>query len=470
VHELPVQLTPPETSSTIGDEGRRRWVYSDLVYGRFTRWRDRLAALLIVLYLAVPWIEFNGVPLLRFDVPGRRFYILGGTFVATDLFLLALFMLIALVGLFWFSAVFGRLWCGWACPQTVYLEGVFRRLERWIEGSPAQRRKLDHGPRNGSFWTKKITKHLLYVGIAALLALSFTAYFVPPDESYAMFWNLGREGHPAAMIVAIVTALLVYLDFAWFREQFCHFLCPYARIQSVFLDDDSLIIGYDPVRGEPRGPIRRNDTQERGDCIDCKRCVQVCPAGIDIRDGLQLECVQCTACIDACDHVMTKIGKPKGLVRYDSVSGIERRKRRIARPRVLIYSGVMLILLITLGWRLADREDVSLAVVRLPGTPYVVQEDGMVRNMLQLNITNTLGETQSVRAELVGPEGSELLVQGQPFEIPPGERVTANAFVLVPEDQIVSSATEIQIRVLSGDRLVNSQSAKFLGPIYRGGK
>ena len=458
---------PPETAATIGDEGRRNWVYPDVVVGRFIRWRDTLGVFLIVLYLAIPWIKINGSPLLRFDIPGRRFQIFGGTFVATDMFLLALFMLIALVTLFWFSAVFGRLWCGWACPQTVYLEGVFRRIERWIEGSPMKRRKLDNGPHDANYWTIKITKHLIFWGVSTLLALSFTAYFIGPDASYKMFVNFGREGHTTAMIIAVSITAMVYFDFAWFREQFCHFLCPYARIQSVFLDDDSLVIGYDPLRGEPRGPIRKDSPPDKGDCIDCKRCVQVCPAGIDIRDGLQLECVQCTACIDACDMVMEKIGKPPGLVRYDSVSGLEGRKRKIARPRVIVYSGVLVLLLSILGFKLADRSAVSFAVVRQPGTPYIVQDDGRVRNMLHLNITNTQSKLLTVSVALEGPEGMEMLVPGEPFDIPAGDRITAEAFILVPKEMIRQAATDIAFHVLSGSDTLSSAEARFLGPVNR---
>ncbi|MBU1637394.1 cytochrome c oxidase accessory protein CcoG [bacterium] len=458
---------PPETSATIGSEGRRNWVYSDVVFGRFIRWRDALAAFLILFYLAIPWIKISGSPLLRFDVPGRRFHIFGGTFVATDLFLLALFMLIALVGLFWFSAVFGRLWCGWACPQTVYLEGVFRRIERWIEGTPLKRRKLDSGPKDADYWMKKIVKHGIFWGISTLLALSFTAYFIGPEASYRMFVDFGRNGHATAMIIAVSITAMVYFDFAWFREQFCHFLCPYARIQSVFLDDDSLVIGYDPVRGEPRGPLRKDAPPEKGDCIDCKRCVQVCPAGIDIRDGLQLECVQCTACIDACDMVMEKIGKPMGLVRYDSVSGLEGRKRKIARPRVIIYSGVLVLLLTVLGFKLADRSAISFAVVRQPGTPYIVQDDGFVRNMLHLNITNTSSEMVSAAIVLDAPAGAELLVPGQPFDIPAGDRITAEAFIMMPKQMIRSAATDIRFHILASNDTLASASARFLGPVYR---
>jgi cytochrome c oxidase accessory protein FixG len=350
----------------------------------------------------------------------------------------------------------------------VYLEGVFRRVERWIEGKPAKRKQLDAGERDDSYWTKKITKHLIYWGMSTALALSFTAYFIGPEASYAMFYNFGQEGHRTAMIVAVVTTLLVYLDFAWFREQFCHFLCPYARIQSVFLDDDSLIIGYDPIRGEPRGQFRPKETRTLGDCIDCKRCVQVCPAGIDIRDGLQLECVQCTACIDACDHVMERINKPHGLIRYDSVSGIEHRKRRIARPRVIIYSVVLVALIGLLGVKLAGRAPVTLSVVRQPGTPYVVQEDNRVRNILQLNLTNTLGDAQVVDVRMTGIDGAEVTVPGAPFTLQPGERISSPAFVMVPKESITQSSTQITMQLVQDGNVITEQDAKFLGPIYRG--
>ena len=469
---------PPEKTATIGEHGRRKWIYSALPKGRYTRARNVVSGFLIVLYLAVPWLTISGQPLLRFDIPGRRYHIFGATFVATDLYLLALFLLIALIGLFLFSALLGRLWCGWACPQTVYMEGVFRRIERWIEGTPLQRQKLDRGPRHDVYWTKKLAKHSIFAVISLALALSFIGYFLDPRASFAMLANLGAA-HPVAFVIALTTAAFVYFDFAWFREQFCTFLCPYARLQAVMLDEHSLIVAYDPGRGEPRGPLispyfsrgtkgvnQGTEGGQRGDCVDCKRCIQVCPTGIDIRQGLQLECISCTACIDACDTVMDKIHRPRGLIRYASLAGIAHRKRKTLRPRVALYSVVLLLILIVFTSRLTGRETVALTVARMAGIPYLVQQDGLVRNVFTLHVTNTEAQAKEVSVRVSGPEGMDVIVPGQPFAVEPGQRITAEAFVLRARKSISTAETPIEFQLISENNPVSSARAVFLGPVY----
>jgi cytochrome c oxidase accessory protein FixG len=462
--EIPL-LHPPESTATIGELGKRKWVYADLPQGRFARARTLVSTILVVFYVIAPWLSVGSQPFLRFDIPGRRYSLFGFTFVPTDLYLLALFLLMAAVGLFLFSALLGRVWCGWACPQTVYLESMFRRIERWIEGSPMKRRKLDNGPRDDAYWRKKITKHGIFTAFSIGLALSFTAYFIGPRASFGMLANFG-EGHAAALITALILAGVTYWNFAYFREQFCTFLCPYARFQSVMLDDHSLIVGYDPERGEPRGMLRPNDPVQRGDCIDCKRCIQVCPTGIDIRNGLQLECVSCTACIDACDAVMDRIGRPRGLIRYDSLKGLARQPRKVLRARVLLYGVVLLALVTAFSVRLSGRESVSLAVARAPGLPYMVQEDGKVRNTFSLHITNIEAHPEEIRIALQGPVGAVLLVPGQPFNIGAGERTAAEAFVTIPAADITTAETPLTFRLIQGERVLSEAPAVFLGPIH----
>ncbi|MBK6766524.1 MAG: cytochrome c oxidase accessory protein CcoG [bacterium] len=469
--ELPVVNGPamPNLTATIGKHGKRKWVYHDPAKGKWASRRNILSAILIVFYLVAPFLQINGNPFVLFDLVSRRFSFFGHTFLATDLYLLALLLVMSVLALFWFSAMFGRLWCGWACPQTVYLDGVFYRIERWIEGNARQRRESDDGPHDEGWWTKKIVKHAIFWLIATAMSLSFTAYFIGPEASYEMFWTFGAA-HPTAMTVAVVMTALTYFNFAWFREQFCHFLCPYARIQSVFLDEHSLIVGYDMERGEPRGRMQRTESEVRGDCVACNRCVQVCPAGIDIRNGLQLECIQCTACIDACDTVMAKISRPLGLIRYDSLAGIEHKKHKVVRPRVMLYLGVFAVLLTLFLVRLSEREIVDFAVVRAPGTPYLVQEDGKVRNMLQLHLTNADARTRTVSVTLDSPVPAELLVPGSPFEITAGERIKAEAFVMIAKENITALATPIEFKLMDGAEQIGSATAKFLGPVYTGGK
>jgi cytochrome c oxidase accessory protein FixG len=465
----PGDLHPPGLSATIGESGKRKWVYADVPSGRFARARTVIYSVLILFYVGAPWLNIGGQPFLRFDIPARRYHIFGATFMATDLYLLALFLLIAAIGLFLFSALLGRLWCGWACPQTVYLEGIFRRIERWIEGTPLERRKLDSGPHDAAYRAKKAISHAAYALISILLALSFAAYFVGPRVSFGMLTG-AVAAHPAALVTALVLAAATYFNFAWFREQFCTFLCPYARFQSVMLDDHSLIVGYDPIRGEPRGMLRPNDPVARGDCIDCKRCVQVCPTGIDIRDGLQLECVSCTACIDACDTVMERIGRPRGLVRYDSLAGLARKPRKIVRARVLLYSVVMLALLVAFVSHLAGREDVGMAVTRAAGIPYLVQEDGNVRNTFVIYINNVESHAETIRIDMEGPADAQVLVPGEPFDIPAGGRINAEVFVILPGARITAAETPIVFHARQGSTILSTARAIFLGPVHTSDK
>jgi cytochrome c oxidase accessory protein FixG len=461
------QPRPPSRQTTIGERGKRRWIYADLARGRFARARNVVSSLLIVFYVLAPWLSIAGQPFLRFDIPARRYGIFGATFVATDLFLLALFLIIAVVGLFLFSALLGRLWCGWACPQTVYLEGVFRRIERWIEGTPLKRRKLDSGPRDGAYWLKKITKHGVFIAISVFLSLSFIAYFIGPRAAFGMLWT-GGGGHPAAMVTAFILSIATYWDFAWFREQFCTFLCPYARLQSVMLDEHSLIVGYDPERGEPRGAHQPGSSWEgRGDCIDCKRCVQVCPTGIDIRHGLQLECVSCTACIDACDTVMERIGRPRGLIRYDSLAGLARHPKKVIRSRVVLYSVVMLALLSVFAVRLIGREVIELSVTRAPGVPYLVQDDGRVRNLFVVHVTNTDARERTVSVEVTGPDNLSVIVPDQPFHLASGGHRSSEVFVTLPAAQIMSAEIPLHFRVVADFETVSEARAVFLGPLHR---
>ncbi len=347
----------------------------------------------------------------------------------------------------------------------MYLEGVFRRLERWIEGTPLKRRKLDSGPKDDAYWSKKVTKHALYLALSVLLAFSFTAYFVGPRVSFGMLVNFGAD-HAAALITALVITAITYWNFAWFREQFCTFLCPYARFQAVMLDDHSLIVGYDPARGEPRGARRPDEPTNLGDCIDCKRCVQVCPTGIDIRAGLQLECVSCTACIDACDTVMTRLGKPRGLIRYDSLAGLAKQPKRTLRARVVLYTLVLLALVGVFTARLVGREIIELSVARSPGVPYLVQDNGLVRNLFHLHVTNTDAAARTITIALDGPQGAELLVPGQPFTVKAGERISAEAFVLLPRKRISTAETPIAFRLLEHGALLSAGQTVFLGPIH----
>lgn len=381
----PPTAPPPNRDSvtTIRDDGSRAFLYPADAHGRFNRARQISAAVLIFFYLSLPWIKINGYPAVFLDVTERRFHLFGLTLAAQDMWLM--FFLITGVGfsLFFITALLGRIWCGWACPHTVFLDQVYRRIERWIDGDALKRRALAQAPLSGAKIFKRVLKHGLYVLVSAIITHLFLAYFVSLPAVWEMVKAAPTDHWAAFAFVAVYTGGL-YFNFAWFREQLCIVICPYGRIQSALIDDHSLVIGYDAQRGEPRG---RPGTPDAGACVDCNRCVNVCPTGIDIRQGLQMECIGCTACIDACDDVMTRLKRPTGLIRYDSQTAFAGKRTRWLRPRTLLY-GVLLGVGATVATiALATIRPANLGVTRITGTPYVVSED-FVRNQFLVRIVN----------------------------------------------------------------------------------
>ena len=372
-----------DSVTTIRSDGSRPFLFPADPHGRFTRARRLSAFGLIALYLSLTWIQINGYPAVFLDVAERRFHLFGITLAAQDLWLL--FFLITGLGfsLFFITALLGRVWCGWACPQTVFLDHVYRRIERWIDGDAIKRRALAMAPLSASKVAKRILKHGLYVLVSAVITHLLLAYFVSIPEVWSMMRAAPVEHWSAFAFIVVATAAL-YFNFAWFREQLCIVICPYGRIQSALIDDHSLVVGYDAKRGEPRG---KAGTPDAGACVACNRCVQVCPTGIDIRHGLQMECIGCTACIDACEDVMTRLGRPRGLIRYDSQAGFQGAKTRWIRPRTILYFGLLLLGAAVATKALTTVKPASASVTRMTGAPYVVDETS-VRNQFLVRIVN----------------------------------------------------------------------------------
>ncbi|MBX3274523.1 MAG: cytochrome c oxidase accessory protein CcoG [Sandaracinaceae bacterium] len=384
-----VQL-PVVGAGSLREDGRRNFVHPADVAGRFVKARYVVFALLIGFWAGLPWVPINGNPALFLDVERRRFFLFGGTFNAQDAWLL--FFLFSGVGLsvIVVTALVGRVWCGWACPQTVFMEGMFRRIERWVEGPRNVRLKRNEGPWSADKIWRKVVKHVLFALAALFVSHVFLSFFVSMPSLLEMMRRSPAE-HPTAFAWMVGVSVILYGNFAWFREQLCVIICPYGRLQSVLTDRDSLVVGYDAERGEPRG---KASDANAGDCVDCKRCVVVCPTGIDIRNGLQLDCIGCTACIDACDEVMDKLKRPRGLVRYDSQNGLEHQpKKKILRPRLALYGALALAW--GVGAFLAFRTHTSFEanLVRLRGAPYHLVEEGTIaRNLFTLHVVNKASE------------------------------------------------------------------------------
>jgi cytochrome c oxidase accessory protein FixG len=408
-------------------------LYPAHVPGAFYKTRSLVGFALIVLYLALPWIPVGGAPAVFFNIAERRMHLFGLTFLTQDLWL-AFFVVSGLgFGLFTVTAVLGRVWCGWACPLTVFLD-VVRKVERWIEGDGPKRKRLESEPASFGTSARRLLKQGAVGLLAAGVAHGFLAYFVSIPGLFKMMHE-APAAHPGAFLLAAGVTAVLWFSFAWFREQFCIVLCPYGRLQSVLTDVHTLVVGYDSVRGEPRGSRRgkavaaSGTVEVSGDCLDCGRCVQVCPTGIDIRQGLQLECIGCAACIDACDAVMEKAKRPRGLIRYDSLSGLAGKERRFWRPRLMVYGFLLAVGISAATLAVSTLREAVVSFTRLPGPPYFV-ENGVLRNQFLLRVLNKEPHANHFKLALEGgvPEG--MVLQGDLEEDVSGWGETQRVIVL----------------------------------------
>jgi cytochrome c oxidase accessory protein FixG len=448
-----------ESLATIREDGSRKFVHPADVRGRFTTLRGLAMVLLMAIYIGLPWIPINGNPALFFDVANRKFHLFGITILTQDLWLAFFIITGAGFALFYITALVGRVWCGWACPQTVFLD-IIRRIERWIEGDAPQRKRLEDSPWTAGKTIKRGLKQAFFLGFAMLLAHVFMSYFVSLPVLYKMVHQAPAANWGVFLFVFLMSAAL-WFDFAWFREQFCIVLCPYGRLQSALMDNDTINIGYDVSRGEPRG---KKGTPGAGDCIECMRCVHVCPTGIDIRQGLQIECIACAACIDACDEVMEKIERPRGLIRYDSLNGFSGAKTRLLRPRMIVYSVLLLIGAGVMSYSLSTFRPATVSLLRMTGAPFFV-DAGDIRNQFLLRILSKRTRPDTFRVEAVDPpDGLQIsgVEDGVTVE-PLGEQM--RPLILTMPAAKFRGEFHVNIRIGSGDgKIVAEKSVPFLGP------
>jgi len=455
------------TLSTLNDDGSRRWINPRPSRGPFWRRRRAVAYLLIALFTAIPYIKVGGLPLVLLDIVHRRFTILGYTFLPTDTPLFVLLMVAIFLSVFLATSVLGRVWCGWACPQTVYLEFLYRPIERFFEGEPGRAGKPASGVR-------RALKYASFLLASLFLAHTFLAYFVGVDQLLTWVTRSPLEHPSAFLLMAGVTAAMLF-DFGFFREQLCTIACPYGRFQSVMLDRGSLIVAYDRLRGEPRGkgkrvslPVISAAPAAKGDCIDCRMCVTTCPTGIDIRDGLQMECLHCTQCIDACDAVMEKVGLPTGLIRYSSQRDLDGEPRRI-RPRVVIYSILLTLIASIFTLAVFSKPPVDINLLRGRGMPFTELDNGLVSNQVRIKVTNRLMEPGTYTISLVGPpEGARVEIEGaeNPFTVAPGEQATVALLIMLPRSVFVPTGTyDAQISIETARGYRSQQTYRLLGPM-----
>ncbi len=443
--------------STLNKDGSRRWLRPRLSPGKFLIWRRIIGYLLIIVFVALPYLKINGKPPILLDIPNREFTFFGATFLPTDTLLLALLILSIFISIFLITALLGRVWCGWGCPQTVYMELVYRPIERLFAGRSYHSAKTSIPP------LRQAAKYLVFFIISVFLAHTFLAYFVGAETLLGWMQRSPIE-YPTAFIVVAITTILMMLDFCLFREQVCTLMCPYGRFQSVLLDRQSLIISYDSKRGEPRGKKRKEENL--GDCVDCSLCVLTCPTGIDIRNGLQMECVGCAQCIDACNSIMRKLSKPLGLIRYSSQEAMESGKRRFLRPRVVIYPVILCVVLVLFGVVLVNTGTADVSFLRNRANPYTLSDDGNVTNLVLISVRNRTTESRSYDISVV--EDAKVSSVDLPLILESNQSGSATLHVTIPRHRFSSGRAEINVRITDDDTFDKTYTHRMIGPLFGG--
>lgn len=452
--------------ATVTDEGKRKWIFPKKPQGKFYNARTIVSIFLLAFLFIAPFIRINGHPFMLFNVLERKFILFGVAFGPHDFHLFGLAMISIFVSIFLFTVVYGRIFCGWICPQTIFMEMVFRKIEYWIEGDASRQRALKNAPWDASKTIKKISKQAIFFFISFIIANTFTAYIVGTEALEQMIVD-GPRAHFGVFAAVTIFSGMFYFVFSYFREQACTMVCPYGRMQGVMLDQNSIVIAYDHKRGEPRARIKKGvDQSDKGDCIDCKMCVEVCPTGIDIRNGTQLECVNCTACIDACDGIMEKVGRPKKLIKYASKNEIESGKRKIFTPRAIGYTVVLVLLLGLLTFLMANRSEFELTILRTPGLLYQEQPGGKVSNIYDMKLINKTFNVLPAELKLKNIDG-EIKLIGHDLVAGPQEVVEAKFMVILPESELKKLNTPIVIAVESEGKAIDVIRTSFLGKVKK---
>ncbi len=468
--ETPDKEVFRDTISTLTEDGKRAWVYPKKPSGKFWEYRKWVSYLLLVILLVSPFIKIKGNQFLLFNILERRFNIFGFPFWPQDFHLFVLSMLIGVIFIALFTVAFGRIFCGWICPQTIFMEMVFRRIEFWIDGDRGQQKRLDRQEWNAEKIRKRVLKWIIFLIISFLIANVFLAYFIGSDQLLKYIID-GPKHHLSTLVSLLIFTGVFYFVFAWFREQVCIIACPYGRLQGVLLDNKSIIVAYDHKRGEKeegRAKFKKNedrDTSGKGDCIDCFQCVNVCPTGIDIRNGTQLECVNCTACIDVCDDMMEKVDLPKGLIRYASEDNIEKGLKFKMTPRLKGYTAVLAILTAVLVGMLFLRNDVEANILRLPGQLYERKDNNIISNVFTYKIVNkTTIAIEDVHFKLKSHKGKVLMVSDHNFVIEKQGIAEGTLFIEINAAALSGDKDRLMIDVYSRDKLIETTTTSFMGP------
>lgn len=444
-------------------EKKRKWIYAKKPSGKLYVYRQWVGYSLLLFLFAAPFIKLNGNPFLMFNIVERKFSIFGNMFFPQDLHIFVFGSLIILVGIVLFTAVYGRVWCGWTCPQTIFMELIFRRIEYLIEGDWTQQKKLNEGPNTDARAWKKLLKHTVFILISCFISNIFLAYIIGVDELLKIISD-PIDQHLGGFTAIVIFTALFYFVFAHVREIVCTTICPYGRFQGVLLDDQSMSVAYNAERGEPRGKLTKQQETKLGDCVDCGLCVHVCPTGIDIRNGVQLECVNCTACVDACDAVMDKIGKPTRLIGFYSLGEVEGKKDFKKSPvRPILYTSVLMILSIVFFYLIFNRAPIDGSLLRATGSTYQTMPDGRVSNLYTIELINKSGQTIPFEMKASDPN-YELQLVNKIDSLAKDGTAKLSFFLIANKDKIEAYKTKTSVQILSEGKEVNRLKTTFICP------
>lgn len=452
-----------DSLATVDAQGKRKWIFAQKPKGKFYNVRTYVSFFFFLLFVALPFIKMNGRPLFLFNILEAKFILFGKVFWPQDFFIFGIIMITFIVFIILFTSAFGRLFCGWVCPQTIFMEMLFRKLEYAIEGSASHQKLLAAGSWTTEKIVRKTSKHVVFYLLAFVIANFFLAYIIGVDELWAMMKHPSENvGTLAALIVF---ASVFYAVYAFFREQACTVVCPYGRLQGVLLDKNSMVVAYDYKRGEERKKFNKKEERTAGDCIDCFQCVKVCPTGIDIRNGTQMECVGCTACIDACDHMMESVGFKKGLIRYASENGIANHEKLHYTRRMKMYTGLLAVLIILLTTLLVSQKDVKATVMRTPGLLYQEKGQDSVSNLYNIKVVNKTMNDIPLTVKLEDGNGSVQVV-GKNIHVEKEGQGSGSFFITIPKSRIQQRKTVLNVGLYHGNEKISVVKTSFLGPLY----
>lgn len=447
---------------TVTKDGKRKWIFPMAPSGWWHRRRVVVSVVLLALLLTGPWLQWNGEPMFLFNVFQRKFILFGSTFWPQDTIFLIFALLTFFVFIILFTVAFGRVWCGWACPQTLFMEMVFRKIEYWVEGDAATQRRLKTQPWNAEKIRKRTLKYSLFVLVSLVISHTVMAYIIGVKDTWT-YIAAGPAESPLAFLALMAFTGIFFAVFAFVREHACTFICPYGRLQGVLMNPDTIMVSYDFVRGEPRGKAKKQEEQPKGDCVDCFKCVAVCPTGIDIRNGSQMECVQCTACIDACNDIMTKLQRPPNLIRYESEQRIRHGKKPGLDLRKIGYASILTVLAVVFVVLLVTRNDVEATLTRVPGQRYTYTEDSLVSNVFKLQVVNKTNKSMDIQLVPGHPQGRIRMVTA-PKPIAGGEKADWILFLDLPKQALDGHNVTTNIDLMVNGKVIETIQTTFNGP------